>query len=255
MATLDMASASRSRAWSRKSRPVQALRAVPAAPRQPACTCAAARAFGAVATRGVHGVGFMRVTRVWVTDLPGPRVRPRWSPAIAYPGGDPVGFAMGQPTAPRGLRRPAPERNWRSSACRCLARCRWPGQSAGRTNTGTGIKVAKGAVDGGAALNLVGLSNTVTRWRKTRCGHRHAAMPAPMMENWICGLPDGVMGAVGAAEAAGAGAGAGALVRRSRLAGRGSGLLMGGLSVTFGKRNAMQNQHQPLYTRCRPVRT
>jgi len=49
-----------------------------------------------------------------------------------------------------------------------------------------------------------------------------------MIAKWRCGLPEWALGAAGAVAVAGA------LVRRSRLAGRGSGLLMEGLSVTVG---------------------
>ncbi|MNY54139.1 hypothetical protein D3C86_1899720 [compost metagenome] len=90
-------------------------------------------------------------------------------------------------------------------------------------------------------------SNTMTRCPACTSVRAQAmpAMPAPMMAKWRWGLPESALGAAWAA------AGAGALVRRSRLAGRGSGLLMEGLSVTVGKRDAIQNQQGPLYTRCR----
>src|SRR3989344_1695818 len=77
------------------------------------------------------------------------------------------------------------------------------------------------------------------------------ALPARLMATWRGGLPETVGGAAGAAT----GGVASAVLRRSRLAGRGSGLLMGGLSVTVGKRDAIQNQQEPLYTRYHPVGT
>ena len=92
-------------------------------------------------------------------------------------------------------------------------------------------------------------SNTVTRCPACRSVRAQVmpAMPAPMMAKCrdVLDAPEGGWAAV-----AGVGCPAG-LVRRSRLAGRGSGLLMEGLSVTVGKSIAMQNQREPLYTRGR----
>ena len=95
-------------------------------------------------------------------------------------------------------------------------------------------------------------SNTVTRCPACTSVRAQVmpAMPAPMMAKCRDALDAPEGGEMGAAWAGCPEVG----VRRSRLAGRGSGLLMEGLSVTVGKSDAMQNRREPLYTRGRGCR-
>src|SRR3989344_2642710 len=203
--------------------------------------------------------GSMEVTRVWVMSWPalssGSAQAP---PRDCMPG-------LATQCASRWGRPAAATRPAASSTCTELAlqRLQMPGTvSMARAKRGSRtVKYWAPASKLPKGVSMVAVrppawedfSNTVTRCPACTRVRAQAipAMPAQMMAKWRWGLPENGVGAAGA----GTGGVASAVLRRSRLAGRGSGLLMGGLSVTVGKRDAIQNQQEPLYTRYHPVGT